>query len=485
VITAALVIAPLTLTACGGPEHTARTPDETADHTATGTQVTDSPTSPPTTPSTTAPNPTTGDVPPTGTSTTVAHSWRDDVAALCDRFTEGIDSLPRPDATPRSITGFVDALQDLGDAAPLLAAIDVPADREAELDRIVAFGAAADTSLDAAADALETGHDPAAAMAAVEMSLDHLSRVRTTLTLAGVRCGDADPTRAAAAALNVPLERDAWQVAVGFGSIWVSERLGHRVVRVDPDSGAVVATIDVGAEPFKLQPADGRMWVRTADSYLAVDPHTNRITATLRKADVGADANRSWAVDGALWICDGRRLHRYNPTTVQPVAALDLDVDCGQVHATPSVVVAWSYNEDDGESGTSATAIIDPATNRVLATVDLPVDVGVPVIVDDEVFFPAYGSSRAVVIDVGTWTVTATPDLGRTTAGSLAVTDGRSIYVPTADHRDVLVVDAITHSLTDTIKPLGNNAVAFDHGALWTVGGYDLLQRFSIDESTT
>ena len=55
--------------------------------------------------------------------------------------------------------------------------------------------------------------------------------------------------------------------------------------------------------PVKLQPADGRMVVRTADSYVAIDAATNTIVGTLLRADVGPNANRSWAVDGALWIC--------------------------------------------------------------------------------------------------------------------------------------------------------------------------------------
>jgi DNA-binding beta-propeller fold protein YncE len=143
----------------------------------------------------------------------------------------------------------------------------------------------------------------------------------------------------------VPLELEAEQLAAGFGSIWVTEPLGRRVARVDPNSGALIATIDVGVEPATLQPASGRMWVRMTDHYAAIDPATNTITATLAKTDVAPAANDGWAVDGALWICDARRLHRYNPTTVQPVATIDLGLDCGQVYATPTVAIAWSNNQ--------------------------------------------------------------------------------------------------------------------------------------------
>ena len=128
-------------------------------------------------------------------------------------------------------------------------------------------------------------------------------------------CGDAEPERAAAAAVNTPVPFGPWQIAAGFDSIWVSEMHGGRILRLDPESGAVTATVDVGEQPFKLQPADGRIWARLESRYVAIDPESNTIVAELAKADVGPDADRSWAVDGAMWICDGQRLHRYDPTT--------------------------------------------------------------------------------------------------------------------------------------------------------------------------
>jgi DNA-binding beta-propeller fold protein YncE len=266
--------------------------------------------------------------------------------------------------------------------------------------------------------------------------------------------------------------------------MWVSQRNGTGVVRLDPGTGDVLATIDIGDSPVKLQPAGGRMWVRAGEAYVAIDPATNTVVATLAKSDVGPQANRSWAVDGAMWICDGQRLHRYDPTTVRPVAVVELGIDCGQVFATDDLVVAWTYNEDEGESGTSAAAFIDPATNQRIATVNLPVDVGVPVVLDGAVFFAGYAGSTAVVIDRATWSVAATPDLGRPTGGSLVATDGEQIFVPTyhaAGPRDVLVVDAAAFTVMDTIESLGNNSVAVLDGALWTADAhFDVVQRHDI-----
>ena len=51
-----------------------------------------------------------------------------------------------------------------------------------------------------------------------------------------------------------------------------------------------------------------------------------------------------------MWVCDGRRLHRYDPTTLEPVAAIDLDVDCDFVYATQDLVVTWNHDDAPAES---------------------------------------------------------------------------------------------------------------------------------------
>jgi hypothetical protein len=257
------------------------------------------------------------------------------------------------------------------------------------------------------------------------------------------------------------------------------------VLRIDPDGGEVLARIEMPSRTFKLQPADGAMVVRTATSYEMIDAATNTIVASLAKSDVGPEANRSWAIDGALWICDGRRLHRYDPSTLEPIATVELDVDCGQPYATADLAIAWSYNEDPGESGTSRAAFIDPTTNSVIATIDLAADAGVPIVLDDVVFFPPLLGTQASVIDRSTWTVSSTPDLGRFfDDGSQPAFDGTSIYVIASKAEgSIAVVDPTTVEVTDELLAIATaaslNSLAATPGTLWTVnnsGG--LLQRF-------
>jgi hypothetical protein len=154
------------------------------------------------------------------------------------------------------------------------------------------------------------------------------------------------------------------------------------------------------------------------------------------------------------------------------------------VVATDDLVVAWTHNEDEGESGSSAAAFVDPATNAVLATTPLPGDVTVPIVLDDTVFFPANRGVANAVVDRATWAVTATPDYGREIGGSQGAFYGESIYL-IADRSDVIVVDAQTYEQTGVLEPLKIvapvNSLAITPGALWVAtGDSGVLQRFDI-----
>jgi hypothetical protein len=411
----------------------------------------------------------------------VDDAWREDAGAGCAAYGAALPSVPAPEAV--SIAEYVAAWRELRDRLPWFGALDFPPELRTAPSDIPAVARQADRAL-AEAERAAAGDD-VTAYDSVAVYTSLLQHAAALLTIAGAECGD--PQRATNATLNVPVP-GMHQVATGFGSVWTSSfNFGASINRVDANTGEVMATIDVGATPYKAQPADGRMIVRTANAYQAIDPATNTIVATLPKPDVGPAANRSWAVDGAMWICDGQRLHRYDPATFAPTGTtIELGIDCGQVYATTDLLVAWTYNEDTGESGTATAVFVDPASNQVLATTALPMDATVPIVLDDAVFFPANSfvpdNAGNAVVDRATWTITSTPDYGRTIGGSQMASDGQSIYLM-ADGKDVLVVDRDTYELTDVIEPLfivdHINALAVGPGALWVAtGDAGILQRF-------
>ena len=50
-------------------------------------------------------------------------------------------------------------------------------------------------------------------------------------------------------------------IAVGSGSVWVSNTSDGTVSRIDPASGRVVATIPVGPNPGAIVVGEGSVWV--------------------------------------------------------------------------------------------------------------------------------------------------------------------------------------------------------------------------------
>lgn len=66
------------------------------------------------------------------------------------------------------------------------------------------------------------------------------------------------------------------EMTVGAGSLWVVDYCGRRLLRMDPESGDVVASVGMEGAPSAVAFADGLVWV-AADRVVRVDPATNEI----------------------------------------------------------------------------------------------------------------------------------------------------------------------------------------------------------------
>jgi streptogramin lyase len=50
-------------------------------------------------------------------------------------------------------------------------------------------------------------------------------------------------------------------IAIGDGAVWVVNQLDRTVMRLDPETGDVVATIGVGNDPQRVAAGEGAVWV--------------------------------------------------------------------------------------------------------------------------------------------------------------------------------------------------------------------------------
>jgi peptide/nickel transport system substrate-binding protein len=195
-------------------------------------------------------------------------------------------------------------------------------------------------------------------------------------------------------------------IALGEGSIWVTNQGSGTVSRIDPKTRAVVDTIDVGKEPAGIAVADGSAWVANSGERTVsrINVATGRVVDTIQ---VGNGPSAVALARGAVWVTDASdgTLLRIDPATgthgeatgvgsVPIAAAADesgvwvVSQDGGTVSqfdprsgialapavpvgARPSAVAlgggsVWVANAGDG-----SISRVDPASHRVAQVVDV------------------------------------------------------------------------------------------------------------------
>jgi ABC-type branched-subunit amino acid transport system substrate-binding protein/DNA-binding beta-propeller fold protein YncE/predicted Ser/Thr protein kinase len=175
-------------------------------------------------------------------------------------------------------------------------------------------------------------------------------------------------------------------IVVAAGAVW-ARNPDHTVSRIDPETGRLVATIDVEAD--KIAADDDGVWVVNGPAVTRIDPRTNRVGRTIRLAaedtsGIAVGAGKVWVSaqrDGVVWQIEP------GPRPVTRSIAVGVGVEFIAFGAG----AVWAGNYIDG-----TVSRIDPRTNEVTR---------VPV-----------GAVQALAADAGgAWVSTA----GRPPAGTL------------------------------------------------------------------
>jgi YVTN family beta-propeller protein len=133
---------------------------------------------------------------------------------------------------------------------------------------------------------------------------------------------------------RVRVGRSPYDVAFGFGDLWVADYRNDSVSRVDPRSHAKPALIPTGRGPFGVAVGYGRVWVANEvdRNLVEIDPRTNRVR---RKITVGLGPRGVDTGEGAVWVAGSlsSSVVRVDPDTGArkriPVPALCQDVAVG------------------------------------------------------------------------------------------------------------------------------------------------------------
>jgi virginiamycin B lyase len=173
---------------------------------------------------------------------------------------------------------------------------------------------------------------------------------------------------------TIPVGRAPSGLAIGAGAVWVSRHSDGTVARIDPATNRVVATIGVGRAPGAMTVAGGVVWVALPENggLSRIDPASNRSTVIrVPRCCAGELA----ASDGALWVAnrgDGT-LVRVDPATGRVAARVLLPRTTVQ---RPHQVAAgegavWVTSASPRKGSANLLWRVDPGSNRVIGTLDL------------------------------------------------------------------------------------------------------------------
>ncbi len=176
---------------------------------------------------------------------------------------------------------------------------------------------------------------------------------------------------------TIPVGHGLGDVRVEAGFVWVLNHDDGTVSKIDPQTNQVVATIALPPPLGFLGATPGAVWVanRRQGEVMKLDPQTNQVVATISIAD--GPAWMTYAA-GSLWVCS-LEAEQYGVTRVDPmtnamVAQIDVGSSkgykCGGITASDDGV--WAVLQDNSQTYDLGLVRIDPATNKVIATMLFP-----------------------------------------------------------------------------------------------------------------
>jgi virginiamycin B lyase len=154
-----------------------------------------------------------------------------------------------------------------------------------------------------------------------------------------------------------------------FNSLWAPSCGGNSLVRIDPKTFKVTATVSSGAADFagSIAADADSIWMLsdTKETLSRIDPDQNAVVGELR---IPAGCSGLTFAETALWIAcpNENKVYRINPATNQVEKTIEVSARPQALAAGESSI--WVLCEKDGKIDR-----IDPKTNKVSKSIELGV----------------------------------------------------------------------------------------------------------------
>jgi YVTN family beta-propeller protein len=166
-------------------------------------------------------------------------------------------------------------------------------------------------------------------------------------------------------------------VVLQAGFVWVGNHDDSTVSKIDPSTNKVVDTIPLPPPTGFLGVSPGAIWVasKANNEVMKIDPSTDHVIASVL---VGGGPTWMSFAAGSIWVC----IHdssiygvtRVDATTNKVLANIDIGsaqgYNCGGIATSNGEV--WAGLIDSTQSNDEGLVRIDPSTNKVVTTILLP-----------------------------------------------------------------------------------------------------------------
>ena len=173
--------------------------------------------------------------------------------------------------------------------------------------------------------------------------------------------------------------------------VWFAS--GDRLNALDPETGAVVRSIDVAAQAGTA--FDGRYLFQIAEGRIRkIDPKSGEVLSSIPAPGDGGDSGLAWA-EGSLWVGQhrGRRIHQVDPETGAVLRIIE-----SKRFVTGVTWVDGELWHGTWEDDKSDVRRVNPQTGALLERIDMPAGVGVSGLESDgqDRFFCGGGNSGKI-----------------------------------------------------------------------------------------